>query len=536
MAVNLLQNMQNAINQMKGSSVQSSAPTDAVNAVNSLARAQAVMRSELLNMLPGATIQGKLVEQNGKNVQLLLSNTLLLNTQVDSNTNLETGTQMTFQVRSNTDGLLTLRPMFINTANTETITKALDAAGLPASDDNIHMVGELMEQGMPVNSKLLGTINREMIQYSNADISDIVMLHKMDIPVNEFTLQEMNLYKNNNQYIGDAVMQEAGELTELLTESAVAGDEASMKLIDDLKTLLAPENTHEESVANTEEIVANPSNVEESSKSQVTVESHITNGDELKRSGDIAVKEQAVEPKETETGKIIDKNNVFDSIKEMPPERLNSPIVKAQIKSAITELLKDNMLMKPEDVSDKKFVERFYNRLNKLTTDIQQALDTAGKQDSSFGRSNQNMQQNINFMNQINNLYNYVQLPLKMNQNQTNGDLYVYARKRNGQSADSDKLTALLHLSMEALGNMDVYLSLQEGKLSTNFHLEKEENIDFLEAHIDELNARLISKGYNIDTSVTKADSGDLGKNTIERIVGEEKVILLSTQSFDARA
>ncbi len=66
-------------------------------------------------------------------------------------------------------------------------------------------------------------------------------------------------------------------------------------------------------------------------------------------------------------------------------------------------------------------------------------------------------------MNQINEMYHYVQLPLKMNQEGANGDLYVYKRKQQ-KTGEDGKLTALLHLSMPVLGNMDVFLSLENQK------------------------------------------------------------------------
>ena len=89
---------------------------------------------------------------------------------------------------------------------------------------------------------------------------------------------------------------------------------------------------------------------------------------------------------------------------------------------------------------------------------------------------------------------------------------------------------------MEHLGNMDIYLTLMEGqKLTTKFTLEKEEMIDFIESHIEELNARLMKKGYNVGTSVV-AKSDD-SSNTVEKITGKNSEhIILSTQSFDARA
>ena len=144
----------------------------------------------------------------------------------------------------------------------------------------------------------------------------------------------------------------------------------------------------------------------------------------------------------------------------------------------------------------------------------------------------------MNFMNQINELYNYVQLPLKMNNTHTNGDLYVYAKKRGKSIENSGELTALLHLSMEKLGNVDIFLTLRLGNnLSTKFTLEKEEMIDFIEQNIDILNERLMKKGYSVSgTQVEKSEDSVKEESVIDRITGDENRIILSTQSFDARA
>ena len=136
-------------------------------------------------------------------------------------------------------------------------------------------------------------------------------------------------------------------------------------------------------------------------------------------------------------------------------------------------------------------------------------------------------------MNQINELYHYVQLPIKMNNAEAKGDLYVYKRKQS-KSGDDGKLTALLHLSMPTLGNMDVFLSLEDQKLSTRFCMEKEEMIDFIEAHIDQLNERLMKKGYQVQTNVTAGTKEE--KSVIENIMESEQPIpIMTSQSFDAR-
>ena len=220
-------------------------------------------------------------------------------------------------------------------------------------------------------------------------------------------------------------------------------------------------------------------------------------------------------------------------LKLISKENLRTPEGVEQLHKSLFALLKEQMLMKPENMDSKEYVREFYERLDEQMGKLQELIKTAGKEDSTLGREVSNVKNNIQFMNQINELYHYVQLPIKMNDEHANGDLYVYKRK-NAKTGEDGKLTALLHLSMPTLGNMDIFLSLEEGRLSTRFCLEKEEMIDFIEANIDRLNERLIKKGYQVQTSVTAGMKEE--KTVIEHIMESELPIpIMTSQSFDAR-
>lgn len=41
------------------------------------------------------------------------------------------------------------------------------------------------------------------------------------------------------------------------------------------------------------------------------------------------------------------------------------------------------------------------------------------------------MSQNVNFLNQMNQMYAYIQLPFKLSESNAHGELYVYSNKRN---------------------------------------------------------------------------------------------------------
>lgn len=197
-------------------------------------------------------------------------------------------------------------------------------------------------------------------------------------------------------------------------------------------------------------------------------------------------------------------------------------------------------LLKPEQVSGKEHVQELYEKVLRQTAQLGQILEGVGKQDSAAMKSLQSMEHSIEFLNELNQHFAYVQLPLKMSQQNAHGDLYVYTNKKGFAGRDG-AVTAFLHLGMDHLGDMDIYVALQQNKVSTKFYLEDDSVIDFLEGHMDELNARLEGKGYFVKAEMLHKDHED-GGNVFDQMLTDSKnagmtpMVMLSRQSFDARA
>lgn len=201
--------------------------------------------------------------------------------------------------------------------------------------------------------------------------------------------------------------------------------------------------------------------------------------------------------------------------------------------SLVKNTLAEQWLITPVDVQNKDKVEALYERLNSQLSKLSEALSGKVSADNPLAKSVTNIQNNIDFMNQLNQMYNYVQLPLKMSEGKAHGDLYVYANKKGLASKDGS-VSALLHLDMEHLGPVDVYVAMQNQKVNTHFYLPDEEMMDFIEKHIYILDERLEKKGYSMNAVMSvKGDE----KTAVEEIVDTGKnMTVLSQYSFDVRA
>ncbi|MBR6380503.1 MAG: flagellar hook-length control protein FliK [Lachnospiraceae bacterium] len=216
------------------------------------------------------------------------------------------------------------------------------------------------------------------------------------------------------------------------------------------------------------------------------------------------------------------------------------------LKNALFSTLQKQWSIEPKDVARKEEVQELYRRLDAQLSAIRGALEGAGMQKSDAFQAASHMNQNLDFLNQLNQMYAYVQLPLHLEGRETgHGDLYVYSNGKRLSSKDGS-VSALLHLDMENLGPVDVYASLNLNsptqKVTTQFYVRDDEVLDFLEAHMDLLTARLEKRGYSCSCKMTlrgeaaepetqKAQSG--GVNVLLAHLGGG--IRYSGSSFDAR-
>ncbi len=201
----------------------------------------------------------------------------------------------------------------------------------------------------------------------------------------------------------------------------------------------------------------------------------------------------------------------------------------------LTKAIEQQWLMKPEQVAEKKEVESFYRKLRAQTAQLMESLGQAGK-DTPLAKNLSTAQNNIDFMNQMNQMFQYIQLPLKMGGGEAHGDLYVYANRKNARKED-DSVSALLHLDMEHLGPMDIYVRMKDMDVSTKFYLSNEKILDFIAANIHLLEERLRKRGYSFQSEMqmTKEEKG--GASVIETLTAQEKkATLLAQYSFDVRA
>ena len=528
---------------------------------------------QIRSLTPGQTIQGEVLDRTGSEVQIKVSGDVVLNARVDQSIHLEPGQNIIFEVRSNGKAL-SLSPLFTNVSADINVLKAIDMSGLPVNQTTISMTEQMMKAGMPVNRNALSHMFREINSYPEAKPEDIVNLHKLGMAVNEENLQQVISYRNLSHALTDGIKQVIEALPQAIDEMVSQGDykgvfelyralgfnlsdvtevQAENVLPDSNNTELPfGLNTEQKGALENVELPINDNTEQRTDDilNNLNQKPFIGGDNELNMgsvSEGIEAQEKTVELRTPDTAV----SNSAESQELQKILQQDDPYQKTEflhhsegrireLSQTLVKHLKQQWTIQPEQVEKPENIEQLYRNLDRQLKAIKGVLEAAGHENGAAYKAAINLSGNIDFMNQLNQMYTYVQLPLQLQHAQARGELYVYTNKRNLAAKDG-QVSALLHLDMENLGPLDVYVTMKDAKVNTNFCVADEEILVFLEQHMNLLTERLQKRGYDCKCTMRTREveqtgmAGDGHKNSGIAPLLQEDEMILSQHAFDVR-
>lgn len=191
-------------------------------------------------------------------------------------------------------------------------------------------------------------------------------------------------------------------------------------------------------------------------------------------------------------------------------------------------------LLEPEQLREASKVSDLYERLDHQMKQMENVMKAAGVTQNSFVQTAADIRSNVEFMNQINQVYTYVQLPLKLSGQNASGDLYVYTNKKKLNDPKAE-LTAFLHLDLDNLGSTDVSIRMKDKNVKTNFYIADDASYDLIEKHLPVLEKRLAQKGYRCSITMSKEEKKvEFVEDFLQRDMPQAGT--LHRYSFDVRA
>lgn len=205
-----------------------------------------------------------------------------------------------------------------------------------------------------------------------------------------------------------------------------------------------------------------------------------------------------------------------------------------KLHAVIEHALRERWTIKPKDLSEKDPLVRLYKNLNEDLNQLESLVKRMNS-DSDIRQPDENIrniQENLRFMKDLNELLSYVQLPVQFKDKDIHGDFYVY-NKIKASKEYKDGLSALLHLELSNIGQVDIHIKMMLNHIQATFCLKEDEAGKIIAEHLPELINALLKKGYHLQARVEKTAKSD---NLLEDVLGiAQPSVSLQRYSFDIR-
>lgn len=515
--------------------------------------------ASLRSLTKGNIFEGTVSSMKNGRVTLALSNGQQLSARMEGKVPLSIGQSMFFQVKSNDGTQIAIRPFVVDGNGVNyTLMTALNVAGLAVDADHLSMVNRMMQEQMPIDRNSLQQMARLVSANPDIDVQTMVQLKKLGIPITPENAAQFENYLDDKQAITDQMENFIDELPQALqgevlpvdqmrgmgekilsvisenlpdvpeqaVSSAMTADAAGEILSGD--QLMQQETMEDTAVSNTAGTEAGQT---EGTTQMVLDE----NGQPVETSG-VPVEELPVANQTPHTlgavlseeqrnnlnallGKVLGTDStsytkdsgVVEVLKDLqqilkdplPVEResLGRLFASNEFQSLVKDTMEQQWMLTPEDLKEPDKIGKLYEKMEGQLTRLTEAMKASGQENANVTQLAADVRSNIEFMNQVNQAYTYVQIPLKMSGQNASGQLYVYTNKKALAEGDKE-LTAFLHLDMDHLGSTDVSVKMLNHKVNTKFYLENDGAYELLMANIPILEEKLAKKGYQCSVTV----------------------------------
>ena len=526
----------------------------------------------LSSLQTGNVFEGTVTDISDGQVLLTLANGEKISARLEGQIQLRLNQAMFFEVKSNTQTQIAIKPYLNGDSSNPTLLKALMQAGMGVTTDNLEMVRTMMEEQLPIDKNSLNQMMRQLAMFPKAAPSVIAQMNKLGIPVTEANVQQFSNYKADTA----AIMKElenvleqlpksiagegdtAGQMTaknmqlmdilfggetieqsqdagakaqELLAKTAdgsvtiKSGEQQAADIAKELQQILSTAEDGMQQTSAAGEGIQQADAAKQAEGRQMPAATQGSLGEILGKEGAASL-EQQLKALETDGKQVLfDKNGNFNTgmsaeeflknlnqlfkENEFPQkEALFKLFSGKEYQTIFKKAVENQWYLEPQETGSKETVEKLYNRLQTQMNRLDEFIKQAGSGTEGLQKAVADVRGNIEFMNQINQIYNFVQLPLKMNGQNVNSELYVYTNKKNPRDMDGE-LSAFLHLDMDHLGSTDISVKMKGTAVKTNFYMADDASYELILAHAEELAERLENKGYQCQIEV-KSEEKDM--------------------------
>ncbi|MCX7746526.1 MAG: flagellar hook-length control protein FliK [Clostridia bacterium] len=485
------------------------------------------LNTDILSRLNiGDMVRAQILEMTSNELILRLFDGTTFKAATLSNIDAKPGDFVDFNVKNKNDGQLFLETVKNNNAakgteeNTE-LKKELIAQGIKPDAKNMEIAKEIKQNQLPLNKENFLKIADSLIRFKELSASNAAFLEANHLGIEEKNIESLKQLMDGKQKMGlkiEDILKSVNELedpevldqiakklnhrksqntegekqnTALNEEKAGTGDET--KPSDKLKQLIRNEmdalkNLDAKRILDGTNLEKKILDFLKENKEGLTPEKwdRFLNGEDIKGLKNfgkemellfkkIKASEKNENPLETSHLKENSKETIQKALNDLFV-KINSPNLEKELQ--VKELYKD-----------------LYNKLEM----IKESLTASGlpAKDDVMNKIDQ-LQNNIKFLNELNNHNTYIQIPLHAFDKNTTGELYILKREGKKKKIDPENSTLFISLDTHNIGRVDSLININKKNIGLNIRAEDQEILDFIKSNYGDLYKRLSDKGYKI--------------------------------------
>ena len=504
---------------------------------NALTPAKAANLLQHTTVTQGQYLKGEVLDLRYNQILVLLENGATVSARTEGTLPLSIGQTARFFVAHTTEEQILLKLAKEETkAENPMVDKALAAAHITKTERSASLVTELLSLQQPVNETTLRHYLSLSAKYPELPVKNLILMELHHLPVTKENVEQFMTYQNQNAKL----LVQTQHMLQELTTAIQKLPEGTLKQEIQQEFVALFGETGSETTKETTTLPSTPQNIrqpEHPEEAEYAAEEVLPVEEEY----NLHKPSQAVQASHTPST-AQDSRMLQGAPAPQTGDSPDSVLAKAEriLLSDRETLLPDalnSLLLKPEEVTDPGKIKDYYRKLNETLTKLEQLSKKISENtvDQNIGNTQKQLRQNLSFMEALNNIFPYVQLPLKFREAPAHGELYVYEKKK--ALTPSDTLSALLHLELEALGTMDIYVTLSGSHVTTRFSMTDKAAGDFLQEALPTLAEALADKGYLLQAEVSVQEpTAEEAPSLLEKFLNEQAPEGLNRYTFDIRA
>lgn len=531
-----------------------------------------IINNQLAATQEGQVFQGIILDVTNKQVKIALDANNVIQAKMAEALTLNIGDELSFVVKENNGQSVYIKPIDNQLQNIKNnvLTKILEQNNLSPSDKNYQIAEGLMNHNMPLDRGSMQRIIQQSFKYPDAEIDNLINMNKLGIPVNESTINQYQDMLDNNHQLSGNIAEFSKSVVAVIDELAISyetGNIGENTFTDKINSILNIISDGQDKVSSVMKNEINEAYIKDTNTELLNVNSeelrtefnHSNSllADELsqklgldkgalevilKSFSKAGVSHKLLEgvTKESATPMQLI-NNIYelaDNIQVADGDKLIIEIMKSKsFQGLLTDSIIKKFSLNTESMEDPKELSELYKSIyDKTDRLINSFSDNSGGLSEHMKDSGRAMQERMDFVQNLNEMFGYAQMPVTISGKDMNSELYVYMNK-NSRKDLSKEVSALLHLDMIYLGATDVHVSLNGSTVHTRFYVDDEISANIIDEHMTMLEKAINNAGFRLTNEVVTRESkgSSTGNKVVDEVLGTDLEQSIRRYSFDVK-